>query len=141
MVGFVRPPCDAGVIEWIPPFDAALSQRSKRLTLVATIVGSSMAFLDGSVVNIALPAIQQATHADAATTQWVVNAYLLLLGALVLIGGSAADLYGRRRIFVLGVALFTTASIACAFVTVAMIALAPPMACNAAAGSLAPLSM
>src|SRR5205823_330894 len=65
--------------------------------------------------NIALPAIQQATHADAATTQWVVNAYLLLLGALVLIGGSAADLYGRRRIFVLGVALFTTASIACAF--------------------------
>ena len=115
MVGFVRPPCDAGVIEWIPPFDAALSQRSKRLTLVATIVGSSMAFLDGSVVNIALPAIQQATHADAATTQWVVNAYLLLLGALVLIGGSAADLYGRRRIFVLGVALFTTASIACAF--------------------------
>src|SRR5438045_5114207 len=113
MVGFVRPPCDAGVIEWIPPFDAALSQRSKRLTLVATIVGSSMAFLDGSVVNIALPAIQQATHADAATTQWVVNAYLLLLGALVLVGGSAADLYGRRRIFLVGIAVFTVASIAC----------------------------
>ena len=72
-----------------------------------------MALLDGSVVNIALPSIQQALHADAASTQWIVNAYLLLLGALVLIGGSAADLYGRRRIFVLGVAVFIAASIAC----------------------------
>src|SRR5215475_13064458 len=113
MVGFVRPPCDAGVIEATPAFDAALSQRRKWLTLVATIVGSSMAFLDGSVVNIALPAIQQALHADAAATQWIVNAYLLLLGALVLIGGSAADLYGRRRVFVLGVLVFIVASIAC----------------------------
>jgi EmrB/QacA subfamily drug resistance transporter len=72
-----------------------------------------MAFIDGSVVNIALPAIQQALHADTAATQWIVNAYLLLLAALVLIGGSAADLYGRRRIFVLGIAVFTAASIAC----------------------------
>jgi EmrB/QacA subfamily drug resistance transporter len=72
-----------------------------------------MALLDGSVVNIARPTIQQALHADAAWTQWIVNAYLLLLGALVLIGGSAADLYGRRRIFVLGVTVFTAASIAC----------------------------
>jgi EmrB/QacA subfamily drug resistance transporter len=113
MVGFIRPPCDAGVIEATPAFDATLSQRRKWLTLVATIVGSSMAFLDGSVVNIALPAIQQALHADTAATQWIVNAYLLLLGALVLIGGSAADLYGRRRVFVLGVAVFIAASIAC----------------------------
>src|SRR5262252_7287150 len=113
MVGFVRPPCDAGVIEATPAVDAALSQRRKWLTLLATIVGSSMAFLDSSVVNIALPAIQQALHADAAATQWIVNAYLLLLGALVLIGGSAADLYGRRRMFVLGVVVFIAASIAC----------------------------
>ena len=113
MVGFTRPPCDAGVIEATPAFDAVLSQRRKWLTLVATVVGSSMALLDGSVVNIALPAIQQALHADAASTQWIVNAYLLLLGALVLIGGSAADLYGRRGIFVLGVAVFIAASIAC----------------------------
>lgn len=113
MVGFARPPCDAGVIEATPTFDAALSQRRKWLTLLATIVGSSMALLDSSVVNIALPAIQQALHADAAATQWIVNAYLLLLGALVLIGGSAADLYGRRRLFVLGVVVFTAASIAC----------------------------
>jgi EmrB/QacA subfamily drug resistance transporter len=113
MVGFTPPPCDAGVIGATPSFPAALSQRRKRLTLVATILGSSMAFIDGSVVNIALPAIQQALHADAASTQWIVNAYLLLLGALVLVGGSAADLYGRRRIFLLGVAVFTTASIGC----------------------------
>jgi EmrB/QacA subfamily drug resistance transporter len=113
MIGFTRPPCDAGFIEAIPFFDAALSQRRKWLTLVATVIGSSMALLDGSVVNIALPAIQQALNADAAATQWIVNAYLLLLGALVLIGGSAADLYGRRRIFVLGIAIFTAASIVC----------------------------
>src|SRR5277367_5043664 len=98
MVGFVRPPCDAGVIEATLGVDALRSQRGKWLTLVATIVGSSMALLDGSVVNIALPSIQQALHADAAATQWIVNAYLLLLSAFVLIGGSAADLYGRRGI-------------------------------------------
>src|ERR1700692_1489254 len=113
MVGFIRPPYDAGIIRATPAFPAALSPRRKRLTLAATILGSSMAFIDGSVVNIALPAIQQALHADAASTQWIVNAYLLLLGALVLVGGSAADLCGRRRIFVSGIAVFTTASVAC----------------------------
>jgi EmrB/QacA subfamily drug resistance transporter len=113
MVGFTRPPCDAGVIQATPAFEPALSQKRKWLTLAATVVGSSMALLDGSVVNIALPAIQQALGADAAATQWIVNAYLLMLGALVLIGGSAADLYGRRRIFVLGIVVFTVASIVC----------------------------
>jgi MFS family permease len=114
MVGFIRPPCDAGVIQATPVFHAELSQRRKRLTLAATILGSSMAFVDGSVVNIALPAIQHALHENAASTQWIVNAYLLLLGAFVLVGGAAADLYGRRRIFLLGIAVFTIASIACA---------------------------
>src|ERR1700720_2222868 len=113
MVGFIVPPCDAGVIGATPAFPAALSRRRKQMTLAATILGSSMAFIDGSVVNIALPAIQQALQADAASTQWIVNAYLLLLGALVLAGGSAADRYGRRRIFLIGIALFTIASIAC----------------------------
>src|SRR5258707_7053249 len=113
MVGITRPPCDAGLIRPTPVFPAALTQKRKRLTLAATILGSSMAFVDGSVVNIALPAIQQALHANAASTQWIVNAYLLLLGALVLVGGSAADLYGCRRIFFLGIAIFTSASIAC----------------------------
>jgi EmrB/QacA subfamily drug resistance transporter len=113
MVGLIRPPCDTGIIGTIPAFEAGLSPRRQWLTLAATIIGSSMAFIDSSAVNVALPAIQQALHADAAATQWIVNAYLLLLGALVLIGGSAADLYGRRRIFVLGLAVFTAASIVC----------------------------
>ncbi|WGD49987.1 MFS transporter [Bradyrhizobium sp. CB1650] len=113
MVGFTRPPCDAGVIQAAICSDTTLPQRRKRLTLAASIVGSSMAFLDGSVVNIALPAIQEALHSDAAATQWIVNAYMLLLGSLVLIGGSAADLYGRRRIFVLGLTVFTAASVVC----------------------------
>ncbi len=113
MVGFTAPPCESGVIRATSTFEAGLSQTRKWLTLAAAIVGSSMAFIDGSVVNIALPAIQQALHADMAATQWLVNAYLLLLGALVLIGGSAADLCGRRRIFALGIAIFTAASIVC----------------------------
>jgi EmrB/QacA subfamily drug resistance transporter len=113
MVGFTRPPCDAGIIRATPVFASGLSGKRRRLTLAATILGSSMALIDGSVVNIALPGIQQALHADAASTQWIVNAYLLMLGALVLVGGSAADLYGRRRIFLIGIAVFTIASIAC----------------------------
>src|SRR3982074_2487082 len=113
MVGFIRPPCDAGIIRGTPAVGAALSSRRKQLTLAATILGSSMALIDGSVVNIALPAIQQALHADAASTQWIVNASLWLLGALVLVGGSAADLYGRRRIFLVGIVVFTAASVAC----------------------------
>jgi EmrB/QacA subfamily drug resistance transporter len=114
MVGLIRSPCDAGVIRATQADPAALSQRRKRLTLAATVLGSSIAFIDSSVVNIALPAIQQALQADAASTQWIVNAYLLLLGALVLVGGSAADLYGRRRIFLAGIAVFTIASVGCA---------------------------
>src|SRR5258705_2101580 len=113
MVGFTPPPCDAGIIRATPAFPVSLSERRKRLTLAATILGSSMAFIDGSVVNIALPAIQQALHADAVSTQWIVNAYLLLLGALVLVGGSAADLYGRRLNVLAGIAIFTLTSIAC----------------------------
>ncbi|HTI87384.1 MAG TPA: DHA2 family efflux MFS transporter permease subunit [Alphaproteobacteria bacterium] len=87
--------------------------RGKTLTLAATILGSGMAFVDGSVVNVALPAIQQRLHADAAGAQWVANAYLLMLGALVLVGGGMADRFGRRRVFIAGIVVFTLASIAC----------------------------
>src|SRR3954470_7461313 len=85
-----------------------------RLILAATVLGSSLAFIDGSVVNVALPAIRQALSARPDQIQWIVNAYLLLLGSLVLIGGSAGDRFGRRRMFVVGVALFGLASLACA---------------------------
>ena len=81
--------------------------------LVATILGSSMAFLDGSVVGIALPRLQLDLGASAASVQWVVESYSLLLGALILVGGSLGDLYGRKRIFASGIILFTLASIWC----------------------------
>jgi EmrB/QacA subfamily drug resistance transporter len=85
----------------------------KRLTLVACILGSGIALLDSTVVNVALPTIQRALGGGLAAQQWVVNAYLLTLGSLILVGGSLADLFGRRRIFVLGVGGFGLASIAC----------------------------
>jgi EmrB/QacA subfamily drug resistance transporter len=106
-------PYDIGVLRSTPTGPSQLSSRQKRLTLAATILGSSMAFVDSSVVNVGLPAIQGALGADAAATSWVINAYLLLLGAFVLVGGSAADIYGRRRIFLAGIAIFTAASVVC----------------------------
>lgn len=89
--------------------------RRKRIVLVATILGSSMAFIDGSVVNVALPAIQSDFRASVQAVQWVVNAYLLFLGSLVLVGGSMGDRFGRRTIFIAGIAVFTLASAACGF--------------------------
>jgi len=82
--------------------------------LAAAIVGSSMAFIDGTVVNVALPAIQADLQASAFEAQWVVESYALFLAALLLVGGSLGDHFGRRRIFGLGVALFALASAACA---------------------------
>lgn len=82
--------------------------------LAAAIVGSSMAFIDGTVVNVALPAIQVDLHATAFQAQWVVESYALLLAALLLVGGALGDHYGRRRIFAIGVGIFALSSVACA---------------------------
>jgi EmrB/QacA subfamily drug resistance transporter len=81
--------------------------------LTATILGSSMAFIDGTVVNVALPALQSALHATLADVQWVVESYALFLAALLLIGGSLGDSYGHRRVFAAGVLTFSIASIWC----------------------------
>jgi EmrB/QacA subfamily drug resistance transporter len=81
--------------------------------LIATILASSMAFIDGTVVNVALPALQAALHATVSDIQWVVEAYALLLASLLLLGGSLGDLYGRRKVFVSGVLLFAIASAGC----------------------------
>jgi EmrB/QacA subfamily drug resistance transporter len=81
--------------------------------LAATILGSSMAFIDGNVVNVALPALQSAFHASIAQVQWIVEAYALTLAALLLTGGSLGDLYGRRRIYEIGVLVFAAASLWC----------------------------
>jgi len=82
--------------------------------LAAAIVGSSMAFIDGTVVNVALPAIQSDLRATAFQAQWVVESYALLLAALLLVGGALGDHYGRRRIFAIGVGIFALSSVACA---------------------------
>jgi EmrB/QacA subfamily drug resistance transporter len=88
--------------------------RRKQLALIATIMGSGIALLDATVVNVALPAIEDDLGGGLEGQQWVVNAYLLTLGSLILIGGSLGDIYGERRIFSLGVAGFGLASLLCA---------------------------
>src|ERR1700752_2437100 len=88
--------------------------RIPRWTLVASILGSSMAFVDGSVVNVALPSIQRDLGGGLAAQQWVVDAYLLTLGSLILVGGSLGDIYGPVRMFTIGVASCGVASALCA---------------------------
>ena len=110
MSGAVAGPCDAGVAAAVLP----CSNQHPRATLAATILGSSVAFIDGSVVNVALPALARDLGAGPAELSWTVNAYLLPLGALILLGGGAGDHFGRRRLFLLGLAIFTLASLLCA---------------------------
>ncbi|HEV8214659.1 MAG TPA: MFS transporter [Gemmatimonadaceae bacterium] len=86
---------------------------SKRGTLIATIIASSMTFIDGTVVNVALPALQRDLGATITDVQWVIEAYALFLGALILVGGSLGDQLGRRRVFLSGVIVFTIASVLC----------------------------
>jgi EmrB/QacA subfamily drug resistance transporter len=86
----------------------------QRLTLLAAILGSALATIDGSIVNVALPAIERDLGGGLPAQQWVVNAYLLALGSLILIGGSLGDIYGVRRVFDVGVSAFGVLSLACA---------------------------
>lgn len=110
-----KPPCDDAAILHGEASLAPCTQAAKRWTLVAAVLGSSLAFIDGTVVNVALPAIQRQLDASSAQVQWVMEAYALLLAALLLVGGALGDTYGRKRVFMIGVALFTAASMACAF--------------------------
>src|SRR5216683_3106505 len=82
-------------------------------TLVATILGSGLTFIDATVVNVALPALQADLHATITDVQWVIEAYALFLGALILVGGSMGDQFGRKRVFLFGVVFFTIASVLC----------------------------
>src|SRR6266545_5556923 len=110
MAIFVQPPCDEAVIRWRAAA-APCTKASGPWILAATILGSSMAFIDGTVVNVALPALQQSLNATVLDVQWVVESYALFLAALLLTGGSMGDRFGRRRIFCSGVVLFALASI------------------------------
>src|SRR5256886_12681001 len=114
MLPILREPCDESVIRSLPAA-APCSKRAGRWVLAATTVASSMAFIDGTVVNVALPALQTNLNATIVDVQWVIEAYSLLLAALLLVGGSVGDHFGRRRIFLIGVALFAFASAWCGF--------------------------
>ena len=108
------PPCDSAAILHGELSIAPCSPAARRWTLVAAILGSSLAFIDGTVVNVALPALQRELNASASELQWVMESYALLLAALLLVGGTLGDRYGRKRVFMIGVVLFTVASLACA---------------------------
>lgn len=110
-----KPPCDEGVIRSTPA-RAPCSRASEPWILAATILGSSLAFIDGTVVNVALPVLQATFGATATEVQWVVESYALFLASLLLLGGSLGDRFGRRRIFAVGVALFAAASTWCGLV-------------------------
>ena len=101
-------------MSWV---DIRLKSTAGRGLLLGTVLGSSLATLDGSVVNVALPHIGRDLHAPLWGLQWTVNAYLLPLAAFVLLGGALGDRFGRRKIFLLGVVWFTGASVLCGFAT------------------------
>lgn len=107
----VVPPCaQVGAA----PAGAPCAPLDRKWILIAIILGSALAFMDGSVVNVALPTLQSTFHATSAAIQWVVQSYALFGAALLLLGGAIGDRYGRRRTFLIGVALFAVASAACA---------------------------
>ena len=105
-------PCDEGLIRSVRTTPESVTC-NKTWVLAATVMGSSMAFIDGSVVNVALPALEKNLQANVALIQWVINAYTLTLAALILIGGATGDRFGRRRVFVIGIAIFAAASLWC----------------------------
>jgi EmrB/QacA subfamily drug resistance transporter len=110
----MKPPCDEAVIRSVRA-DVPCGAQAGPWILAATILASSMAFIDSTVVNVALPALQASLHATLVGVQWVVASYGLFLGALILVGGSLGDLFGRRSMFLGGVGVFAAASTACVF--------------------------
>ena len=112
MLGVVRPPCDEAIIRDAPETPGCASH-AKRWVLLATIMGSSLAFLEASVINVALPAIQDGLTASVSQMQWIATAYTLILAALTLASGAAGDRFGRLRLFQWGTAVLAAASVAC----------------------------
>src|SRR5438876_7234358 len=110
----MRQPCDEGVIR-SGRLAIPCRSESRPWVLAATILGSSMAFIDSTVVNVALPALQSNLHATMVDVQWVIESYGLFLSALILVGGALGDSLGRRKMFLLGVLGFAVASAGCGF--------------------------
>src|ERR1700691_4936266 len=112
----MKTPCDEAVIRSAGA-EVPCRPESRTWILIATILGSGMAFIDSTVVNVALPAIQADFHATVVNVQWIVESYGLFLAALILVGGSLGDLFGRRLTFIVGVAIFAVASAGCGVAT------------------------
>jgi len=112
----LKPPCDEGIV-LAPTGERHAARNSDAWVLVTAILGSGMVFIDGTVVNLTLPILQSEFHATLTQAQWVVEAYALFLAALMLVGGSFGDRFGRRRLFALGVLLFAGASAWCGAAT------------------------
>ncbi|HUJ95207.1 MAG TPA: MFS transporter [Terriglobales bacterium] len=110
----MKTPCDEAEIRSAGAAAPCLKEAQPWI-LAATILGSSMAFIDSTVVNVALPALQASFHATLVDVQWVVESYGLFLAALILAGGTLGDLFGRRLVFVIGVVIFAVASACCGF--------------------------
>jgi EmrB/QacA subfamily drug resistance transporter len=117
------------------------SDRIKRIALVASIFGSGVVFLDSTIVNVALPAIRASLHGGLAEQQWVVEAYLLTLSSLLLIGGSLGDLFGRRRVFAIGLACFGVFSLVCAVAPTSGVLIAARAAQGVAGALLVPSTL
>src|SRR5829696_2685680 len=115
--------------------------RRQRLTLVAAILGSGVAAIDGTIVNVALPAIERDLGGGLAAQQWVSNGYLLTLASLILVGGSLGDIYGERRVFALGVAGFGVFSVACALAPTIEVLIAARVLQGVAGALLTPSSL
>lgn len=110
-------PCSRGLIDAEPcprRLGREIAPRRRTIVLAACVLASTMAFVDGSALTVALPKLRAAVGADLASVQWVLNGYVLVLASLTLIGGALADSYGKARILALGCLIFAAASVACA---------------------------
>ncbi|HEU4389738.1 MAG TPA: DHA2 family efflux MFS transporter permease subunit, partial [Blastocatellia bacterium] len=112
----VRPPCDEAIIRSRSAVTPC-RKTAEPWILAATILGSSMAFIDGTVVNVALPALQSELHATVVDVQWVIESYALILAALLLAGGSLGDRFGRRLVYSIGIVVFAIASACCGLIS------------------------
>jgi EmrB/QacA subfamily drug resistance transporter len=137
MLGPHRLPCE----NLTAPGHIEAARADTRWVLPATILGSSLSFIDGSVVNVALPVMQNSLGSSLATMQWVVNAYMLTLASLILLGGSAGDRFGRRRVFLIGLVGFATASLGCGLAPTARWLIGARFAQGMAAALLIPSSL
>src|SRR3982751_7149797 len=107
----MKTPCDEVLVPSGPDASPCV-EAARPWVLAATILGSSMAFIDSTVVNVALPALQSNLHATVVDVQWVIESYGVLLAALILVGGALGDIFGRRLVFLIGVVIFALGSAA-----------------------------